>query len=135
MYRKIGSEDETQPNLPGEPASSSKAPRKVKMTISARFDESKRKQRALKARLYREKVKAKKLSIKKIGVLKWEKIGGARKVCMRVHQYDMPELQRILLLGTCPTARGAFIPTARIASHMTHLLCSSDFLIESLSIM
>ena len=91
------------------------------MAISARFGESKRKQRALKARIYRGKVEAKALSIKKIGVLKWEKIGGKQKVCMRVHQYDMPVLQRILLLGTCLTARGAFIPTARIASHMTYV--------------
>ena len=83
------------------------------------FTQAQKKEKAPKAREYRAKRKAKALVLKKTGNLKWENVGGAQKVCMRVHQYDWDELKRILQLGTCPTARGSFIPTARIASHMT----------------
>ena len=52
--------------------------------------------------------------------LKWDKLGGSQRICMRVHQYDLPALKRIVQLGACPTARGSFVPTARIASHMVN---------------
>ena len=52
---------------------------------------------------------------------------GARKVCMGIHQYDIRELRRIAQLGTWPTARGSFAPTARIASYMTLFDLSSRY--------
>ena len=57
-------------------------------------------------------------SLGKEDSLKWEKLGGSQKICMGAHQYDQPALKRIAQLGTCPAARGSFIPTARIASHV-----------------
>ena len=49
----------------------------------------------------------------------WEKLGGPKKVSMKVHQYEHDHLQKIVALGTCPLARGAIAPTARVASYLT----------------
>ena len=85
------------------------------------FIACKKRGKAQKSRIYRAKCKDKAIDLEKVGTLKCGKFGGAKKVCMRVHQYDLPELgelKRIAQLGTCPAARGSFFPTARIASHM-----------------
>lgn len=85
---------------------------------SDRFELAKKRLRAAKAKEYRKRLKARKQDIARQESLKWESLGGGKKVCMRVHQYELPYLKRIVQLGTCPTARGSFIPTARVASHM-----------------
>ena len=82
------------------------------------FVSAQRKKNAIKQKEYRQRQKANKLVLKQQEKLKWGKLGGVRKPCMRIHQYDMDMLRRIVQLGTCPTARGSFIPTARIATHM-----------------
>lgn len=51
--------------------------------------------------------------------LKWEKLGGKKKVSMRVHQYEREHLERMVTLGTCPLARGALASTARTISYVT----------------
>ena len=83
------------------------------------FDRTKNRKRR-KRKSYREKQKVKKLSLKDQEKLKWEKPGWVRKRCMRIYQYDKAVLHRIAQLGTCPTARGSFIPTARIAPHIVY---------------
>lgn len=65
------------------------------------------------------KQKARKPNLKRQDQLKWEGFWGRPEICMRIHQYELPELRRIAQLGTFPTARGSLSPTARIASHMT----------------
>ena len=96
-------------------------PRKVvsvSLTQEERFAQAKREKNRLKQRAYREKVRVQKQTMKEHSKLKWEKLGGAPRICMRIHQYEMPVLRRIVQLGTCPIARGSLVPTARIASHM-----------------
>ena len=80
--------------------------------------------RAEKQKAYRERQKTHKQHLKETQKSKWEEIGGAKKVRVRIHQYDIRELRRIARLGTCPTARGSFVPTARIASYMKFLITS-----------
>ena len=82
------------------------------------FERDKKKKNAEKQKAYREKQKIRKLALKNQEKPKWEKLGGVRKQCMRIRQYDKAVLHRVAQLGTCPTARGPFIPTARIAPHM-----------------
>ena len=53
--------------------------------------------------------------------LKWEKLGGKKKVCMRMHQYEIEHLERIVTLGACPLARGALASTARTISYVAPL--------------
>ena len=65
------------------------------------------------------KQKARKPNLKRQDQLKWEGFWGRPEICMRIHQYELPELRRIEQLGTCPTSRGSLFPAARIASHMT----------------
>ena len=91
------------------------------VTQEERFNLAKKEKNAQKQRAYRAKAKVRKESLKRERRLKWDKIGGAQKVCMRLHQYDIPLLQRMVQLGTCPAERGALLPTARIASHMRYL--------------
>ena len=88
---------------------------------STLFIIAQKKKSAERSKKYREKMKVNKINLKKQEKLKWEGLAGAPKVCMRIHQYELPELRRIVQLGTCPTARGSLVPTARIASHMTYL--------------
>ena len=115
-HRPKKSDGDNSPNLEGEPDTSR---RPVVLGQEAAFATAKKEEIAMKAMAYRTKRKAMELSLKKGTYLKWERFGGAKKICMRVHQYDLPELKRIVQLGTCPAARGSFIPTARIATHMT----------------
>ena len=60
-----------------------------------------------------------KANLKKHARLKWEHIGGKKKVSMKVHQYEMGRLDRIVRLGTCPLARGSLAPTARTISYVS----------------
>ena len=55
--------------------------------------------------------------------LKWEKLGGKKKVSMRIHQYEREHLERIVSLGTCPLARGALASTARTISYVALISC------------
>ena len=84
----------------------------------ARFEIALKKTTADKQKAYRERLKVQKQHLKENAKHKWEEIGGVQKVCMGIRQHDIRELRRIAQLGTCPTARGPFVPTARIASYM-----------------
>ena len=85
------------------------------------FTQAQKRKKAEKAKRYRQRQKQHKDDLRKQESLKWERLGGAKKLRMGAHQYEKPILKRIVQLGTCPTARGSFIPTARIASHMVNL--------------
>ena len=83
-----------------------------------KFELARKKKNSEKQRNYRLKTQKTKQALKDQRRLKWENLGGSQKPCMRIYQYDIPVLKRVVQLGTCPTARGSFVPTARIASHM-----------------
>ena len=58
---------------------------------------------------------------KKYDKIKWENLGGKKKVSMKIHQYEWDHLERIVTLGTCPLARGALASTALVVSYMASI--------------
>ena len=65
------------------------------------------------------KQKVRKSNLKQQDQLKWEHLGGAAAICMRIRQYELPELRRFVQLGTFPTSRGFLVPAERVASRVT----------------
>ena len=83
------------------------------------FLSEKRRLKNLRQKRYREKKKAEKKNNQVVNLTTWEKLGGPPKKSMRVHQYDLEYLKRIVNVGTCPAARGALSHLADILSHVT----------------
>ena len=78
----------------------------------------KKRKNAEKQKACRGRQKTRKAALKRQEKTKWGNLGGVKKQRMRIHQYDKPAMRRIAQLGTSPTDRGSFIPTARISPNM-----------------
>ena len=102
--------------------------RVVSTNQTALFLSEKRRLKNLRQKRYREKKKAEKKSKQVISLTSWEKLGGPPKKSMRVHQYDLEYLKRIVRVGTCPAARGALSPLADI---LPHVFCNKAFALLS----
>ena len=91
----------------------------VSKNQSALFLADQRRLKNIRQKKYREKKKSEKRKNQLVNLECREKLGGPPKKSMRVRQYDLAYLKRIITVGTCPAARGALSPRADILSHVT----------------
>ena len=93
-------------------------PKLISKDQDAHFVSTQRRLKNLRQKKYRDKKKAEIIKKKEASLECWERLGGRQKKSMRIHQYELSSLKRIIAVGTCPAARGALSPLSNILSHM-----------------